>query len=261
MFTSRTAAGLALLFAVLFALPGCGKKDDGNSDTPSGGSPTAPLGMSRVNTSAVSESQDKLKKIAVAMHNYHDAYGTFPNAIYGPDRKTPGLSWRVALLPYIEHVQLYQQFKLNEPWDSEHNKKLIEKMPAVYGPPGGRGHSGYTYYRGFAGKDATFLPHFPNQLGQPGQPVRGRRITEFSDGTSNTVMIAEAAEAVPWTKPDELAFDLKGPLPKLGGIFAEGANAAYGDGSVRFLPASIPPNVLRAFITPNMGEVITWDDD
>src|SRR5271155_415299 len=56
------------------------------------------------------------------------------HAIYSKDGKTPLLSWRVAILPYIEHEALYQQFKLDEPWDSPHNKKLLDKMPKLYAP-------------------------------------------------------------------------------------------------------------------------------
>ena len=65
------------------------------------------------------------------------------------------MSWRVAILPYIDQHGLYKQFHLDEPWDSEHNKPLMAKMPAVYRSPmsklaqkdrtnyvvaGGRGH-------------------------------------------------------------------------------------------------------------------------
>ena len=63
------------------------------------------------------------------MHNYREAHGRFPApAIQGKDGK-PLLSWRVAILPYLEEDGLYQSFKLDEPWDSPHNKPLLERMP------------------------------------------------------------------------------------------------------------------------------------
>jgi len=75
------------------------------------------------------KAKTNLKQIALAMHNYHDTYGTFPpHAIYSKDGK-PLLSWRVMILPYIEQNNLYQQFHLDEPWDSEHNQKLMQQMP------------------------------------------------------------------------------------------------------------------------------------
>ena len=80
-----------------------------------------------------------------------------PDRVTGPNGK-PGLSWRVHILPYIEQDALYKQFKLDEPWDSEHNKKLIEKMPKVYVSPLAVAPPGETYYQVFTGKDAIFDP-------------------------------------------------------------------------------------------------------
>jgi RNA polymerase sigma factor (sigma-70 family) len=86
---------------------------------------------------AASERQvrNNLKQIGLAMHTYREAHGRFPApAILGKDGK-PLLSWRVAILPYIVEDGLYQSFKLDEPWDSPHNKRLLERMPGLYAPP------------------------------------------------------------------------------------------------------------------------------
>ena len=72
------------------------------------------------------------------MRNYHDANKHFPAAAIRSKDGKPLLSWRVALLPMMEHEKLYDQFHLDEPWDSEHNKKLIDKMPAMYRSPKSR---------------------------------------------------------------------------------------------------------------------------
>jgi hypothetical protein len=75
------------------------------------------------------------KQIGLALHNYHSAYGAFPTAVsFNKEGKKTGLSWRVHILPYLEQDHLYKQFKLDESWDSEHNKKLIAKMPRIYRP-------------------------------------------------------------------------------------------------------------------------------
>ena len=77
-------------------------------------------------------SMNNLKQLALAWHIYADPHmGAFPDNIKSKDGK-PLLSWRVAILPYTEQNELYQQFKLDEPWDSEHNKTLIAKMPAYF---------------------------------------------------------------------------------------------------------------------------------
>ena len=81
------------------------------------------------------QSMNNLKQFALAMHNYHDTNGKFPAASSFDKDGKPLLSWRVHVLPYLEQAELYKQFHLDEPWDSEHNKKLIEKMPNVLASP------------------------------------------------------------------------------------------------------------------------------
>jgi prepilin-type processing-associated H-X9-DG protein len=202
---------------------------------------------------ARSKDANNLKQIGVAMHNYHAVNGSFPaHAIYSKDGKTPLLSWRVAILPYIEQDNLYKQFHLDEPWDSEHNQKLIEQMPQIYqlptegGPP--RGGPGQTYYQVLVGGGALF-----------DAGPKGPRLADITDGTSNTIMVAEGAAPVTWTKPDDLPYDPNKPLPKLGGHFPGGFNALFGDGSVRFLPQTIDEKTLRALITRAGGETIRPD--
>ncbi len=103
------------------------------------------------------EHVNNLKQIGLAMHAYHDSYKGFPSAaIYSKDGK-PLLSWRVAILPFIEEGNLYNQFKLDEPWDSEHNLKLLDKMPKTYGPIGNnKDDKTKTYYRVFTGPNTVF---------------------------------------------------------------------------------------------------------
>ena len=247
MFRRSAAVPLALL-AGLLALPACKKKD---------GPPPTDLGL-RADPAMRMRSQNHLKMIGLGMHSANDANGFTPAGFYGPDGKI-GLSWRVAILPYIEENQLYKQFKLDEPWDSDHNKKLIPMMPKVYGPPDKDiNTNGHTYLRAFAGNGA-FMPLNTTTKGQAGQMARGTKLWEVADGTSNTLMVVEAAEAVIWTKPDELEFKPDGPLPKLGGVFRDGMNVLLCDGSTRWVKGEIPPATLKALITTSGGEVITVD--
>jgi prepilin-type processing-associated H-X9-DG protein len=194
------------------------------------------------------KSMNNLKQIGLAMHNYHDTNGKFPPAaIFDKDGK-PLLSWRVLILPYIEQDNLYKEFHLDEPWDSEHNKKLLAKIPPVYGPLDEKGPKGTdTYYQAFIGKSAFF------------EGKKGLTFADFTDGTSNTIMIVEAAKPVPWSKPEDIPFDAGKLVPKVGGLFPNGFNAAFCDGSVRFFSKKIPEDILRALITRNGGEVIDYD--
>jgi hypothetical protein len=236
---------LAVLAAVA-TVPGCKKKE---------GDPNDPALSLRATPQARRESQHRLRQIGLGMHNYHDSMGHLPAGFAGPDGKTVGLSWRVAILPYIEHDNLYRQFKLNEPWDSEHNKRLIPQMPQIYAPPD-TDTNGHTYLRSFSGRGGILeVPE--GWRGGPGHPVRGARLTDITDGSANTLMVVEAAEAVPWTKPDELELKPSGPPPRVGGVYRTGLHVLFCDGSTRWIDGTIPPDTLRAFITKDGGEVVT----
>lgn len=191
---------------------------------------------------------NNLKQISLAMQGYNAGFGTFPAAaVCAPDGKRL-LSWRVAILPYVQQNALYNQFKLDEPWDGPNNSKLIPLMPKIYAHPGDPVTNGQTHYRVFVGNGAAFEwckgAHMPN---------------DFPDGTAMTILVAEAATAVPWTKPDELDYDPNGPLPALDNQFSGGSQAALVDGEVRMISSSISQQTLRAAITRNGGEVLGPD--
>jgi hypothetical protein len=198
-------------------------------------------------------SMNNLKQMALAMQTYHDDMDRFPQSGTGPSqgpildkKQKPLLSWRVAILPYIEAGNLYSQFRQDEPWDSPHNIQLLPRMPRVYALPGEvNPQSGMTHYQGFVGPGAFF---------EPGKVLR---IVDITDGTASTLMIVEAADAVPWTKPEDLNYDPEGPLPPLGGHFRGGFNAVFADGWARFLSDRTPQATLRAMITRNGGESFT----
>lgn len=194
---------------------------------------------------AAARTQDanNLKQMALAMHIYHDAHRAFPSsAICDPNGK-PLLSWRVAILPYIEQDNLYKQFKLDEPWDSDHNKKLIPLMPKLYEVPAAQPKLGETHYKVFVGGGAMF--ELTKKIG----------INQIVDGTSNTAMIVETADTVIWTKPEDIPYDAKKPLPKFGGFYANGIfNIALADGSVRSISPTIAEFAMRALITRGGGE-------
>jgi hypothetical protein len=223
---------------------------------------------------------NNLKQLSLAVINYSDAHnGQMPPAlVYDKDGK-PLYSWRVVILPYLEEDALYQQFHLDEPWDSPHNKPLLASMPKVYAEPGKPPAEPYlTRYQVIDGKGAIFdsdpraglVPFDPRagnplvERGLPGLNLRrAGTITRYpagiTDGTSNTILIVEAGDPVPWTKPADLHWDPNGPLPKLGGTRTGGFNAALADGSVRFVQKSTSERTIRAAITANAGDVLGSD--
>ena len=197
------------------------------------------------------QSVNNLKQIGLALHSYHDANKRLPPAglssIKDPNGK-PLLSWRMAILPYIDEAPLYNQFDLDKPWDHPTNKMLIAKMPRIYVLPGAETkEEGMTHYRVLVGPQTVF---------EPGQKIT---LIGITDGTSNTIMAVEAKEPAIWTRPDDLPFDPKGPLPKFG-VSPDGFNAVFGDATVRFIRAGTPDEVIRALITRNGGETVQLPD-
>ena len=73
-----------------------------------------------------------LKQLCIAMHNYHDVHDAFPPQSLVNKKGERLLSWRVRLLPDLGQFNLYQQFRQDEAWDSEHNRQLIHQMPEIF---------------------------------------------------------------------------------------------------------------------------------
>jgi hypothetical protein len=189
----------------------------------------------------------------LAFQNYHATKGQFPPAaVCGQDGK-PLYSWRVVILPFIEQDGLYNEFHLDEPWDSPHNIKLVERMPRTYALPPRIAKRmgvppGHTVIHVFHGKGAAF------------EGDQGLRIADFTDGLSNTILVIEAGEPVPWTKPEEIEYDPDQPLPYLRPPFKDLIRLGLGDGSARFIqPSKLSEATFRGIITRNGGEKLGPD--
>jgi hypothetical protein len=199
---------------------------------------------------ARTQQQNNLKQIALAMYSYAEVEKTFPPAALRDKEGRPLLSWRVLILPYIEQENLYKEFRLDEPWDSPHNLRLLPRMPKTFmkpwpltNPPPLR-----THYQVFVGNGAAFEGH------------RGLSVpADFPDGASNTILVVEAAESVPWTKPADMPYDPARPLPPLGDLTPKVFQAALVDGSVRQVDRTLSERTLRAAITRNGGDELGPD--
>jgi hypothetical protein len=189
------------------------------------------------------QSSNNLKQIMLAAHNYLSANRTFPSGGQPSAQSKSKLSWRVQLLPYIEQAQLYNEFHHDEAWDSEHNIKLLERMPATYRHPQSQAAPGMTVYQMSVGE---------NLAGEDGKSLK---FQDFTDGTSNTIFVVETIDeaAVPWTKPQDVN-PLTNPekLRITNGIF----QAAFTDGSVRSVSEETDPDTLKAMLTRNQGEIL-----
>jgi uncharacterized protein DUF1559 len=197
------------------------------------------------------KNSNNLKQIMIALHNYHDAYSMFPPRDEVRDKEgKSGLSWRVHILPFVEEQKLYDQFHLDEPWDSPHNKTLIARMPKVYGDDQRDTPAGQTTFLAPVGEDTVF---------------GGRKACKFyqiGDGTSNTVAVVQSKPelAVPWTAPEDYAFDSADPAAGLN-IDSDGRfMAGVADGSIRNFRGDAKPETLLHLFQKSDGEPIEWEE-
>ena len=184
---------------------------------------------------------ERLRKIAVALHNFHDNYDEFPpQSIVSNDGKRL-LSWRVRILPFLGEGDLFSRFHLNEPWDSDWNKTLIADMPDIFKP--------VDTVDAPPGCTDLLAPLTDDSLfGRRGFPCR---ISDVSDGVSNTLMIVSvpANRTVIWTKPEDLLIDPNSPLDSLFTGDADSIWCCLADTSVRSLSKTLPVETLRALLT------------
>jgi hypothetical protein len=191
---------------------------------------------------------NNLKQIGLAIHNYHAAYNRMPPAAIVDEDGKPLLSWRVAILPFVEQQALYEKFHLDEPWDSPHNKPLSEILPSVYIDPSAPLEPGQTVFQAAVGDEFIF---------ETDEEVGFRNVT---DGTSNTIMVMEVGRenAVIWSKPDDIAIDLDDPLAGLGNAHLGGFHVLMSDGAVRFIANSIDVETFKALLTRAGGEAVNF---
>ena len=185
-----------------------------------------------------------LKELGLAMHNFHSVYQKFPasrgtllggaSSVHG--EPTQPFSWRVAILPFIEQMDLFEEYRFHETWDSEHNSKLLSRMPDAFRSVTSKlTPEGHTYFQGLVGDDRAMGIDKPTGF------------KDCTDGTSNTILLVEAENSVPWTMPQDITGVPNFPDDMVRFLLA--------DGAVVEVP-EIDPELLRKLITRNGGEVV-----
>ncbi|WP_238602582.1 DUF1559 domain-containing protein [Fimbriiglobus ruber] len=201
-------------------------------------------------------SSDKIKIILPGLHGYHDSSSQLPMPFLAPPGGHPPpiepssrLSWRVALLPYIEQNKRYKQFKLDEAWDGPTNGPVARITLPEFNDRAwpSTDPNNQTPYRVFVGGGAIF------------DERKKMTFSDVGDGTSNTIMLIGATQTVPWAQYNELPFAPNAPLPPLGVPRRDWIPVGMVDGSVRMANKSIDPQVLKAAITANGGESLPED--
>ena len=188
----------------------------------------------------------RLRQLCLAIVHYESTNSTFPPAANVDAAGQPLLSWRVHVLPYLGEVELYREFHLDEPWDSPHNRQLIDRMPKVFEPASKPGH---TRFLGAAGEGLFF------------DASRARKIREFRDGVSKTINLVEVNDesAVIWTQPGDWQVDLSQPYSGLAkddeGMFV----ASAVDCATFALRRGTNAEAFAGFLTVDGGESLDFD--
>ncbi len=198
-----------------------------------------------------SRCKNNLKQIGLALHNYHETYGSFPPAYIADKNGKPMHSWRVLILPFLDESQVYKMYNFSKPWDSPQNQDVLNMMPMMYRCPSEVSQGVTSTTTSYA---AAFGPHCVFR-------DSGRvRIQDIRDGTSNTIMVGEASgAAIPWTKPvdvDVSQFPLVGDPRGFSSEHEGGCQFLLGDGSVRFVSEHTPEPTLRALYTIDGDETV-----
>lgn len=210
-----------------------------------------------------SQCKNNLKQIGLAMHNYSDEFGKFPDPQLRAEDSEP-MSWRVGILPYRDRKADFANYVPTATWDSDDNFLISKQDVGLYVCPSvplsdkkDRAGRWYSAYATLVGPQTAF------------SDGKGKSFREFPDWTSNTVLVAEACgQQIVWTEPRDIdltdknvGINLPGNKPgqsngSWSSYHRDGANVAMADGSVRFLRTATDPRVLRAISTANGGEEV-----
>jgi prepilin-type processing-associated H-X9-DG protein len=203
---------------------------------------------------APSPCSNNLRQIGMALHNYHDVYRSFPPAIVTDKQGKPMHSWRVAILPFLGHQDLYQQYDQKEPWDGPKNRALAGRMPPVYRCPNSPSGGGQTSYVMVTGEGTI-----------GGKPNEATSLMQVTDGTANTIAVVEVTgSSIQWMEPKELSLDQlswrlndgtgTGPSsPHPGGV-----HVLFCDCSTHFLMDHLDPESLRRLLLRGDGMPVDY---
>jgi hypothetical protein len=194
-----------------------------------------------------------LNQVMLALSNYHDLHGSFPPAYIADKDGKPMHSWRVLILPYLEHQTLYDQYLFDEPWNSPRNMQLADQMPRVFHSPSEPPSSKFTNVVVIVGPGTAF----------PG--ANTTKLADFTDGAGNTILATEIANSdICWLEPRDLDTSTMSfttndrKQPSISAARWRRPYVVFADTISAFaVPAEIKPADLEALTTIAGGESVT----
>ncbi len=193
--------------------------------------------------------EENLRRLLAALNTYQQEHGHLPPAWTVDEQGRRLHSWRVLILPYLGYESLYEDIRLDEPWDSPYNRQFHDLMPKEFSCPTQGGTAGQTSYLAVVGPRMAFTGK------------RGRRLTELTDPPQVTVLLVESvSKQVPWMKPEELGekeldfFINSGTMASISSHHPRGAHVATLSGDVLFLSDRADPNLVRQMLVVDDGQ-------
>jgi prepilin-type processing-associated H-X9-DG protein len=191
-----------------------------------------------------------LRQIGLALHSYHELYGSFPPAFIADERGRPMHSWRTLILPQLEHQPLFDSLYLDQPCDDPRNLKLASTNLGCYRCPSDKSNGpGCTSYLAIVGPGTAW----------PG--AKPASLDDFTDGRSNTILVVEVAGSnIPWSQPRDIAIGNLDPRinsqkkPGISSNHKGGANVLFADGHVEFVSSDLLPREVQAMLTAHAGD-------
>ncbi len=192
------------------------------------------------------ESMNNIRQLALAMLNFESAYQRFPSAVLvSPAGKK--YSWRIAILPFVGHNDIYDAYRMDEEWNSEHNAKVTASVPPVFRHPNSKSKTNTSYFA-VVGNETMFPPG-----------GNGMSFGQVTDGSPNTILLVEAKKDIHWAEPRDLAFD-PGMQRELGGYSDGEFVAVLTDGSCHRLSNNLGNRIFKAMVTRAGGEIFDSSD-
>lgn len=192
------------------------------------------------------------KNLGLALLNYHHDHGCFPPAVIADENGDPMHSWRVLILPYLDHGGLYRQYRFDEPWDGPNNRRLAEHMPSVFRCPADRPSE--------QNENSTLVRTRYVAVTGPGTAFDGTaavRLEDITDDHAETIVLVETpGEPVHWMEPRDIRPEAFLRALAGGGRHQGATHAVNANASCRMLSADTPSDLVRAMTTIAGGEQI-----
>ena len=142
--------------------------------------------------------RNQLKQISLALHSYHDIYGSYPPAYIADENGKPIHSWRVLILPFMEEQALYNAYDFSEPWNGPNNSKLAKEFD-IYQCPSVRWNTD----SGIPITDTQYFAILGDTTAWPG--AQAVKASDVTDGLRNTIFVIEVAgKGINWMEPHDV---------------------------------------------------------